>query len=119
LQIKKSKIYTNLHDAVFTNSTFPQAPIFSPIIMTAPSIPSVFSANVNPTEISEALKTLFPSAVAQASAKVVDFAITIAASARPKLREWPSDPEDVQTPQGIWDASIFNAIFPVNGEFPA
>ena len=62
---------------------------------------------------------IFPMAVAAASAKAVYGERTTTASARPKLRECPAVPEEVQIPKGDCSASICKAILLLKEDFPA
>ena len=62
--------------------------------------------------------TKFPKRVAAASAKAQLFATTMAASAFPREREWPTVPEEVQTPQPS-PGSTATASSPLRGLSPA
>ena len=67
----------------------------------APFRPSVDFATSRVGSMSPDSITRFAKAVAAASARAVEDAQTVTASARPKLREGPTCPEDVQSPQGV------------------
>ena len=69
--------------------------------------------------MSSATHTRLPKAVAAASARAADSASTIAASARPKLSECPTVPDDVHTPSGRPSREIRTPTFPDRGEVPA
>ena len=60
-----------------------------------------------------------PTAVAAASARAVDFDLMQTASAVPKLSEWPTVPDDVQTPTGVSAAEMRRAILPLSDDGPA
>ena len=86
-------------------STSPQAPSCPSRRTTTPSTPGISRAAASPSRTPCLPRTRLPTAVAAASAKAQDRAITVAAAESPKLREWPTSPEEVQTPIGVVPAS--------------
>ena len=88
-------------------------------MITTPSTPSILLANSIPAGISSADPTRFPTAVATASARAVEGERITAASARPKLFECPTVPEDVQMPIGVRSGSISIPTRSDRGEAPA
>src|SRR4030066_2214059 len=102
-----------------SNSIFPQTPIFSPTIITAPFIPGSDSATFRLKGISSAFFTLLPTAVATESAKAVEGDTMVTASALPKLKDGPTVPDEVQTPSGISEGNTLIPIFSERGDAPA
>ena len=68
-------------------------------MITTPVMPSNACALSIPRSRSAAELIRLPTAVAAASARAAEKATTHTASARPKLRDGPTVPEEVQTPQ--------------------
>jgi len=64
--------------------------------MIIPSIMSIFWAKSIPFWISSSVFTIFPIAVAAASAKVAEPEVMVTASEEPKLSDGPTFPDDVQ-----------------------
>ena len=102
----------------YPNSTLPQA-IKEPFaIITAPNTPFMDLAKFTAFSKSSLDVTRLAQAVATASAKDAFLDKITTLSALPKLKEWPTVPEDVHMPIGVSFGYIFKKSLFFNLEVP-